>query len=924
MELLGCMDLSTPDRNIALDLKKVSAYNHSSTYQCAWITRDTKLEFSFSLRGAKTIALELEACDVLTGQTLDTRFDVLVNGIKVLKEVCEDNWFFHAVYCNVPANVIKAGENKVEVRLSDSSRTGLFLRSVSVRTVEEREDGEILSLLEQHPEKGFFLSKTSGVKYRGDLQSYSIYEKNGYMEFGLRLSGAADLQLGMELCGGLVGSVIDCPIDISVNGTVIESRFDKTGWSFKEYLFSVKKDVLKAGLNTLKIKLDKAAKTCIFLRKIRVGTEQTITLLTTNDIHGRFMGEGIDFAKLAAYKQQLQQNGFPCLLVDSGDPTQGTPFATMENGRRAIELMNAVGYDVLTVGNHEFDNNTTDARNLNNELAENIKAFNGSFICQNLNYDGRNYIQTLLDEEGRYCIRKLGNYNILLIGFTTPRVSMEIPTMNGYKIDDIQTAGKAASALVSELRTTQKIHAVVAVSHLGSKEKNADYKTLAISFPEVDVILDGHSHEKYTEKVQVSVGGTQKYIKVIQSNCYATNYGVVNLKFRFGEISGVTTDIKACDEVNKMDFTQSETYRSVKNFIANEQEELDREFGTVRASSVEHTLWGGALDEEKPYPALRAVNIARYVQTNLGVLAAEAMIADACAQSDIKKLSDMYIIGGINGGAVRESVKCGAAVRDYELYSALPSQKESETSAGYCVFEISLSVLKQVLENSVSKIEVADAKGKDVLIAGGGVFLNSAGIKFTVVKNGTKLSIGDEVTLYRRVDGAGRENTLHFSKDQDTKTLICLPKYLANGGDGYTMMPKEKKLYSSNRAMYLIAGQYIQNLSAGKTLQYPAVKEDITYEGFAFAGETEIRILVKSNGAPLKNCTLPYVFYTSKDKAEAKDGYTGEDGVMTLTRPSGASVLGVYGPGNTYEELFMHSYFDVNRQAGMTLEFKNL
>lgn len=921
MELLGCMDLSTCDRNITLDLTKVSTYCHNSTYQCAWITKDTSLAFSFSLREAKAIALELEACDVLTGQTLDTRFDVLVNGTRVLSEVCEDNWSFHAVYCNVPANVIKAGENKVQVRLSDSSTTSLFLKSVSVRTVGGREDEEILSLLEPHPEKGFSLAKTSGVKYRNDLQSYSIYGTNGYMEFGLRLNGAADLQLGLELCGGLVGSVIDCPIDISVNGKVIESRFDKTDPAFREYLFPVKKDVLNAGLNSLKIKLDKAAKTCVFLRKIRVGTEQTITLLTTNDIHGRFMGEGIDFAKLAAYKRQLQENGLPCLLVDSGDPTQGTPFATMESGRRAIELMNAAGYDVLTVGNHEFDNNTTDARNPNNELAENIKAFNGSFICQNLKYDGRNYIQTLLDEEGRYCIRRLGNYNILFIGFTTPGVSMEIPTMNGYGIDDVQSAGKAASALVSELRAAQKIHAVVAVSHLGSKEKNADYKTLAASFPQADVILDGHSHEKYTEKVQVSVGGTQKYIKVIQSNCYATNYGVVNLKFRFGEINDIAMDIKPCDEVNKMDFTQSETYRSVKAFISNEREELDREFGTVRASSAEHTLWGGALDEEKPYPALRAVNIARYVQTNLGVLAAEAMIADACAQSDIKKLSGMYIIGGINGGAVRESVKCGGRVRDYELYSALPSQKESETSAGYSVFEISLSVLKQVLENSVSKIEVAAAKNKDVLIAGGGVFLNSAGIKFTVVKNGTKLSIGDEITLYRRADGAGGENTLHFGKDQDTKILICLTKYLANGGDGYTMMSKEKKLYSCNRAMYLIAGQYIQSLSAGKALQYPAVKEDITYEGFAFAGEEDIRILVKSNGAPLKNCTLPYVFYTAKGKAEVKDGFTDGNGVITLTRPSGASVLRLYGPDGVYEELFMHSYFEVNKQTGMVLEF---
>lgn len=715
--------------------------------------------------------------------------------------------------------------------------------------------------------------------------------------------------------------MINCPIDISVNGTVIENKFAKTDCAFREYLFPLKKEVLQTGRNTLEIKLDHAASTCIFIRRVRLGTEQTLTLLTTNDIHGRFMGEGIDFAKLAAYKTKLQGDGTPCLLIDSGDPTQGTPFATLNSGRRVIELMNEVGYDVLTVGNHEFDNNTSDASNLQNELAENIKAFKGSFICQNLKYEGKNYIQTLLNKEGRYCIRKLGNYNILFVGFTTPRVSMEIPTMKGYEIDEIQTAGQAASALVRELRSTKKIHVVVAVSHLGSKEKNADYETLANSFPEADIILDGHSHEKYIRDVVVATGTGQKVIKVIQSNCYATDYGKVDLKLRFGEKYDIALQTNQCNVINQMDFDQNEKYQAVKKYITIEQAELDKEFGTVRASSSKHTLWGGALDEETPYPALRAVNIARFVQTNLGVLAAEAIVSDACTHAEVKKFSDLYIIGGINGGAVRESIPCNTKIRDYELYSALPSQKESPTSAGYCVFQIKLGVLKEVLENSVSKIEVVRNGGYDILNAGGGVFLNTSGIEYTILKNGTKLVIGDEITLYQRIDGTTQKKTLHFESDKDTTILICLTKYLANGGDGYTMFKGAPKIYSCDRAIYLISGQYIQGLSAGNTLDYPAVKEDITYEGFNFHGEENIKIFVKVNGTLQKKAKMSYVFYTSAGASEQREIYTDENGSITLKRPAGASVLGVYGPDLQYVEMFMHSYFTVNKTDGMILNF---
>lgn len=517
-------------------------------------------------------------------------------------------------------------------------------------------------------------------------------------------------------------------------------------------------------------------------------------------------------------------------------------------------------------------------------------------------------------------MRRMNDLNILFVGFTTTDISMGIPRMEGFQIDDIQTAGKKASALVAELREHLTIDVVVAVSHLGSKKEDADYRTLAKSFPEVDLILDGHSHEIYTVDVDVKEGEKDKKVKVIQADCYATHYGIVALKFRYDSLVDISTEVLDCSVINQMDFEQSEKYKTTKAYIEQKKQQLDEQFGSVRSSLLQHTLWGGALDDEKPYPVLRAVNIARYVQTNMGVLAAEAMVWDACNQAELKEMSEMYIVGGINGGGVRDSVSLGKPIRDYELFSVLPSQLESECSAGYRVFEITLGKLKEALENAVSAIKVISNNGTDVLMAEGGCFLNSCGMEFAIQKNGNVLAIGDEIVLKQRVDGTEKEQKFSFSENGSEKLLICMEKYISSGGDGYTMMIDQKVVKSVATALFTITGKYIEHLCGGKELDYPPVIENIKYEGFRFDGEANISAKVLYQGEVLKNENVSYCFYTAKDKmGMKKETTTDQNGMLQITRPEGASVLCVW-IKDRYLEVFMHSYFEVNRKSGIVLE----
>ena len=80
-------------------------------------------------------------------------------------------------------------------------------------------------------------------------------------------------------------------------------------------------------------------------------TETGITILYTNDIHS-YIDKDITYSLLAAYKDSL---GEDVLLVDAGDAIQGCAYGSMDNGETVIKLMNAAGYDLATLGNHEFD-----------------------------------------------------------------------------------------------------------------------------------------------------------------------------------------------------------------------------------------------------------------------------------------------------------------------------------------------------------------------------------------------------------------------------------------------------------------------------------------------------------------------------------------------------------------------------------------
>ena len=210
-------------------------------------------------------------------------------------------------------------------------------------------------------------------------------------------------------------------------------------------------------------------------------------ILHSNDVHG-----AIDlYAAMASLKADYEAQGAEVILADAGDYSQGTVYVSVHKGADAVTMMNATGYDVATIGNHEFDYGYA-------QLAENMKAAKFKVLCADvLDADGK----TIFDAN---TIIQKGGVKIGFFGLETPEAQTKA---NPKLIEGLQfRAGKDGSELyacaATQVAELQKNGAdiIVCLSHLGIDESSEPYTSydLAANVEGIDFIIDGHSHSVIT------------------------------------------------------------------------------------------------------------------------------------------------------------------------------------------------------------------------------------------------------------------------------------------------------------------------------------------------------------------------------------------------------------------------------------------
>ena len=207
-------------------------------------------------------------------------------------------------------------------------------------------------------------------------------------------------------------------------------------------------------------------------------------ILHTNDVHGSIEL----YAKVAAMKDDYEAQGAQVILADAGDYSQGTVYVSVNKGKDAVTMMNAAGYDVATIGNHEFDYGYA-------QLKTNLESAKFEVVCANVLQDGNPVFDA-------YTKISKGGVQVAFVGLETPEAQTKAnpALIQGLTFLTGDEMYAAVQTQVDAART-DGADIVIVLTHLGvdsSSEPNTSYD-LYKKVKGIDFIIDGHSHTVMTK-----------------------------------------------------------------------------------------------------------------------------------------------------------------------------------------------------------------------------------------------------------------------------------------------------------------------------------------------------------------------------------------------------------------------------------------
>ena len=203
------------------------------------------------------------------------------------------------------------------------------------------------------------------------------------------------------------------------------------------------------------------------------------------------------------------------LSLDAGDIFQGTPLYTKYHGEVEVHLLNMIGYDIFTIGNHEFDDGPQN-------LAARLK--NAKFQVINCNMDAGS-VPELAALIKPYVIKEVDGQKVAFIGAITPDLNTVALRTGGVKLKTSHDEWKRPIENTIKEVTAQGINKIVLVTHIGI-ELDRELATL----PDVDVIVSGHSHTRLNEPVVVQHPDGSS-ATIVQTGSFARAVGKLELTF---------------------------------------------------------------------------------------------------------------------------------------------------------------------------------------------------------------------------------------------------------------------------------------------------------------------------------------------------------------------------------------------------------
>ena len=471
---------------------------------------------------------------------------------------------------------------------------------------------------------------------------------------------------------------------------------------------------------------------------------QPVVVLYTNDVHCG-IEDAIGYAGLAAYEKAYEKLGYEVILVDNGDAIQGGPIGTLSKGEYIIDIMNAVGYDIATIGNHEFDYGMDVFMSLR-EKAE------FPYISANFcDLEGN----TILDP---YVIKELGGWKVAFVGASTPETfTKSTPTFfqdaEGNYIYSFCQGEDGANLYAAVQKAVDAARAegaeiVIVMSHLGTDGSSVPYTSsdLIVNTTGINAVLDGHSHSVWEMELVKNAAGEDVILT-------STGTKLNNVGSLFINVGDDQTPVLSSTLHSESLFQDEEAQAYIATVKAKYEETLNQ---VVATTAVDLTTKDPATGE-------RAV---RTAETNLGDLCADAYRVVLGAD-----------VAFVNGGGVRADIPAGDIT-----YGQILSVHPFGNMA--CLIEATGQQILDALEMS----------SRDVPNECGG-FLQVSGLSYEINVGVASSVVVDDKGSFVEVAGERRvQNVLVDGAPIDPEATYTLASHnymLKSGGDGLNMFQND-------------------------------------------------------------------------------------------------------------------------------------
>ena len=521
--------------------------------------------------------------------------------------------------------------------------------------------------------------------------------------------------------------------------------------------------------------------------------EDEIVILYTNDVH-TYIDQDLTYSLVAAYRDSLGEN---TLLVDAGDHVQGTAYGSMDKGVTITKLMNAAGYDLATLGNHEFDYGMEGAMRAISEAEFPYVSCN--FYHEEAGVPG----DAMLDS---YKVFDVNGVKIAFVGITTPEsFTKSTPKYfqdeNGNYIYGIAggTDGAALYAAVQKAIDAAAAEAdiVIGLGHLGDDPASDPWNSedVIANTHGLDAFIDGHSHSTVEGREVADKDG--RTVILTQTGSYLANLGQMTI----AADGTITTKLLTAEDLAGIE-PDAEVKAIEDAWVAS----VDEQLGVV-IGSIDDTLDNYDADGNR---------LVRKQETNTGDFAADALYY----LFDNMGLDVDFAI--MNGGGVRNKAITG------EISYKVCKQIHTFGNVA-CLITVTGQQILDALEWGARDAGTAECGG--FLQVSGLKYTIDTSIEATVQKDEKGVWTGGPTGEYRVKDVMVLDKATGEYVPLDLTAKYNLAGYnytLRDLGDGYAMFAGAVNVLDYVMEDYMVLANYVQSFENGKVTGYAEPQGRIT------------------------------------------------------------------------------------------------